>query len=186
MISNYIRKNKHLRFYLRKIRAFIRNKRFGIKGICTSNDIQKPMSISPDLKMGKYGFIGEGAWICPKVVLGNYVMFAPQCAILGGDHKFDIPGTPTIFSGRPAVTPTYIGHDVWLGYRVIVMSGVQIGDGAIVAAGSIVTKDVAPYSIVAGIPAKQVDVRFNKEEVIKHKEMLQKEPFAGEYPKPKE
>ena len=58
--------------------------------------------------------------------------------------------------------PITIGNDVWIGYRSIIMDGVKIGDGAIVAAGSVVTHDVAPYSIVGGVPAKEIKKRLSK------------------------
>ena len=54
-----------------------------------------------------------------------------------------------------------IGNDVWIGKSSIILSGITIGDGAVIAAGSIVTKDVEPYSVVAGIPAKLIKKRFN-------------------------
>ncbi len=56
--------------------------------------------------------------------------------------------------------PVHIGNDVWIGYRAIIMDGVTVGNGAVVAAGAIVTKDVEPYSIVAGVPAKPIGMRF--------------------------
>lgn len=58
-----------------------------------------------------------------------------------------------------------IGNDVWLGDDVRILNGVKIGDGAVVAAGALVTKDVEPYSVVAGIPAKELKKRFEKEEI---------------------
>ena len=62
---------------------------------------------------------------------------------------------------------TIIGHDVWIGYRAIILPGVIVGDGAIIGAGSIVTKDVAPYSIVAGNPARHIRYRFELETIEK-------------------
>ena len=56
---------------------------------------------------------------------------------------------------------TYIGDDVWIGYGAIIMSGVKIANGSIIAAGSVVTHDTEPYSIYAGIPAKKIKDRFN-------------------------
>ena len=56
-----------------------------------------------------------------------------------------------------------IGNDVWVGMNVIIMRGVTIGDGAVIAAGSVVTADVEPYSIAGGIPAKHIRYRFSKE-----------------------
>ena len=77
-----------------------------------------------------------------------------------------------IFSTELKITPEinkttpYIGNDVWIGTNVVIMRGIKIGDGAIVAAGSIVTKDIPPYTIVAGCPAKIIKYRF-AEEIIK-------------------
>lgn len=60
---------------------------------------------------------------------------------------------------------TIIGNDVWIGENVIIIGGITIGDGAIIAAGAVVTKDVPPYTIVGGIPAKSIKLRFKKEEI---------------------
>ena len=83
----------------------------------------------------------------------------PFCAF--GNAWKDVPLTPG-FKGD-----TVIGNDVWIGYNAITMPGVQIGDGAIIASGSIVTKDVAPYSIVGGNPAKLIRKRFDDETISK-------------------
>ena len=60
---------------------------------------------------------------------------------------------------------TNIGNDVWIGTRSIINDGITIGDGAIIAAGSVVTKDVAPYAVVGGVPAKIIRYRFNDEDI---------------------
>ncbi len=60
---------------------------------------------------------------------------------------------------RDAVT---IGHDVWIGHNAVIMPGVTVGNGAVVGTGAIVTHDVAPYSIVAGVPARQIGTRFDE------------------------
>lgn len=149
-------------------------------------DIQKPISISKDLRMGKYGFIGVNSWICPNVILGNYVIIAPQLAILGGDHIYNTPGTPIIFSGRSEVKKTIIQDDVWIGYRVIINSGVIIGKGAVIASGSVVTKNVPPYTIVGGNPAKVIKLRFLPSQKLIHDKMLLNKPtFFGAYNQPK-
>lgn len=115
--------------------------------------------ISTDLKSGVYCYVGYGCRITQKVVLGNYVMIAPEVVIAGSDHAFDVTGVPCIFTHRPVVPPTLIGNDVWIGTRSIIMSGVTIGDGSIIGAGSVVTKDIEPFSIVAGVPAKVIRSR---------------------------
>jgi len=178
--------NNKLKVYFRRIRSSIRNLKYKLRHVDSTNDIQKPINISKDLIMGQYCFIGKSAWICPNVSIGNYVMIAPECAILGGDHIYSIPTQPIIYSGRPLTKKTLIEDDVWIGYRVIINAGVSIGKGSIVAAGSIVTKDVEPYTIVGGNPAKKIALRFSTtEEKIIHNEMLKKKPFYGVYNQPK-
>ncbi len=61
--------------------------------------------------------------------------------------------------------PTIIGNDVWIGTNVVIISGVKIGDGAIIAANAVVTRDVPPYAIVGGLPAKIIKYRFDKETI---------------------
>ena len=99
-------------------------------------------------------------------------MFANEVLIVGSDHIYNNPKLPSYFSGRPFRPNTIIGDDVWLGARCTIMSGVCIGNGAIVAAGAIVTKDVPPYAIVAGIPARVIKWRFNNQEIAIHEKML--------------
>jgi acetyltransferase-like isoleucine patch superfamily enzyme len=138
--------------------------------------------ISRDFRIGPYSFIGQGCTICPGVSVGAYVMFATQVSILSGDHRTDLPGVPTMFSGRPPRKETVIEDDAWIGHRAIVFSGVTIGRGAIVASGAVVTKDVEPLTIVAGVPARFVRRRFkNAEEDRIHLEYLDRPPELGNY-----
>jgi acetyltransferase-like isoleucine patch superfamily enzyme len=87
-------------------------------------------------------------------------MLASSVAVVGGDHSFDKPGLPMIDSGREHWKPTYIGRDCWLGHGAIILNGITIGDGSIVAAGSVVLRDVPPGVIVAGNPARVIRPRF--------------------------
>lgn len=129
--------------------------------------------ISPDLVTEKNVYIGPRCHINPKVKIGAYTMLANDVRIMGGDHRYDIPGTPMIYSGRAEVKATTIGRDCWIGAYSIIMCGVNIGDGSVIAAGSVVTKDVEPYSIYGGVPAKKIKDRFNnKKEVAIHKQLL--------------
>lgn len=108
-----------------------------------------------------------------KLTIGKYCSIASGTMIfLGGNHRPDWITTYPLnllfedFSITQASTKgdVYIGNDVWLGHDSVIMSGVTIGDGAVVAAKAVVTKNVEPYSIVAGNPAKHVKYRFNKEQ----------------------
>lgn len=108
--------------------------------------------------------------------IGKYTMLANDVHILGGDHNFEKVGIPIIFSGRGNMRETIIGDDVWIGAYSIIMSGVHIGNGAIVAAGSVISKDVAPYSIVGG-NNKLIRMRFDSQENIQiHEVMLKTSP----------
>ena len=86
-------------------------------------------------------------------------MMAPEVLILGGNHRFDRLDIPMMFQGNVEYAPVEIGNDVWIGSRVIILPGLKIGEGSIIGAGSVVTKDVMPYSIVAGNPAKLIKMR---------------------------
>jgi len=82
--------------------------------------------VCPDLVAGEFSFIGPGCTIGPKVELGPYAMIGPRVAIVGGDHVYDRPGVPIIFSGRPELKPTFIEADAWIGCGAILMAGVRI------------------------------------------------------------
>lgn len=137
--------------------------------------------ISRDIVVGPYSSIGPQAWIGPRVELGKYVLLAPNVVIRGDDHLFNAVGTPVIFSGRPEVKKTILEDDVWVGHNVSIRSGVTVGRGAIVAMGAVVTKDVLPYSIVGGVPAKVIGMRFTQEQIQEHDKMLEKPATMGGY-----
>lgn len=174
------------RQWLRRIRCRYWRARYRVPGVDPTFLLSRGCRIASDFKAGAHGFIAYGCVIQPRVSMGRYVMFGPEVSILGADHRFDIPGTPMIFSGRPDMPETHIEDDVWIGSRTIVMVGVTIGRGSIIAAGSVVTKDVPPYSIVAGVPARTIRRRFdNAEDESAHEKMLSGPDFVGELAKPK-
>lgn len=110
-----------------------------------------------DIELGSDIQINEDAWI-RNVNIGSYCMIAPRVMILNYGHNTSGDG-PMIFQGTRKYNQTIIDEDVWIGAAAIVMPGVRIGKGSIVGAGSIVTKDVAPYSVVGGNPAKLIKMR---------------------------
>ena len=104
---------------------------------------------------------------------GNHVLAASNVAFVGrNDHRFDVVGKTIWDSPRGFAQVTTVEDDVWIGYGAIVLSGVTIGRGAVVAAGAVVTSDVGRYSIVVGVPAKEVGKRFNCDEIKIHEEMI--------------
>jgi galactoside O-acetyltransferase len=92
------------------------------------------------------------------ITIGNDVLVGPNVVLRATDHRFADGGRRIAEQGHEAGR-IVIGSDVWLGANVSVVGGVTIGDGAVVGAGAVVTRDVAPYAIVAGVPARQIGQR---------------------------
>ena len=159
MIMALSRSSKlYLRLRNARNRAVIARKR--LRGVDPTAYVHPSSHVATDLLARPYVFIGRDCDIAPKVTIGRYTMLASHVAIVGDDHNWSVPGVPMQFAGRPAQRPTVIGADVWLGHGAVVMRGVTIGDAAIVAAGAVVTKDVPPYEVWAGVPAKRIHDRF--------------------------
>lgn len=109
----------------------------------------------------------EPRWVIDQLHIGDYVCIGAEAVILmGGNHTHRMdwfslyPFVEVIEDAYVGKGDTVIGDGVWIGMRAMIMPGVTIGEGAVIASGSIVTKDVAPYTIVAGNPAKPVRRRF--------------------------
>ena len=105
----------------------------------------------PDTVIGDNSGIGVNCEICHGLTLGKNVMMGPECLFYSTNHKFN-PETRR-FEGYTDIHPIVIEDDVWIGRRAIIMGGVTIGKGAVIGAGSVVTKDVPPYCVAAGNPA---------------------------------
>lgn len=103
--------------------------------------------------IGSYSGLNVGCWIGNDTIIGNDVMFGPEVSILSGGHNFERTDIPMREQGATPRKPVVIGDDVWIGTRVIILPGIQIGSHSIIGAGSVVTKDVPEYAVVAGNPA---------------------------------
>lgn len=126
--------------------------------------------------IGAHTYIQRGSSVI-NATIGKFCSIAPNVSIGPGIHKIDGVSThPSFFlKDTPLIKifsksnkfdssiKTVIGNDVWIGYGAIILDGVKIEDGAVIAAGSVVTKDVSPYSVVAGVPAKHIKFRFNQD-----------------------
>lgn len=168
-----LKKSDALAFVYRKIKRFIIKYIYGLDHVHKTFNIGGRCSISKDFVAEEYSYVGADCLIYPGVSIGRYTMVAPKVQIIGSDHNYNIVGKPITFSGRPPLKRTKIGRDVWIGSNSIVNTGVSVGDGAIIAAGSIVTKDVLPFVIVGGVPAKIIKRRFlTIEQELEHTEML--------------
>ena len=127
-------------------------------------------------KIGEYTYVNNNTTI-QNTNIGNYCSISHDVLIGLGAHPLNLLSTSNIFYKKKnpfglQLTPKdyafneykkiYIENDVWIGAKSIIMDGIHIGNGAVVAAGAVVTKDVPPYAIVAGVPAKIIRYRFNE------------------------
>ena len=161
----------------RRIKWRFYQHRYHLKHVSKKFMVAPGSSISKDIEAGAYSWIGPRSIIYPKVHIGRFTMLASDVTIVGGDHNYKTAGVPTVFAGRGELRPTVIGDDVWVGTHSIIMTGIHIGNGAIIAAGSVVTKDVEPYTIVGGAPARFIKMRFSEEEIREHELILQEPDY---------
>jgi phosphonate metabolism protein (transferase hexapeptide repeat family) len=129
-----------------------------------------------DSTLGDYSYIAGDSDIM-STDIGRFTSIAAATRINPGDHpmgrvtqhhctyrraQYGFGIDDAAFFAWRAGQRVRIGHDVWIGHGAILMAGVEIGDGAVVGAGAVVTRDVAPYSIVVGMPARQLRRRFDE------------------------
>ena len=128
--------------------------------------------------------VGNDVYIGPNAVLsasmsalyiGDKAMIGPNVTIMGGDHNVTVIGKYMLDVKDKLPDndkPVFIEKDVWVGACSTILKGVRIGRGAIVAAGALVVKDVPPYAIVGGVPARVLKMRFSESEIAEHERIL--------------
>ena len=172
-ILEYKNKDKNLKIgYMSSVNN---NCQFG-----TFNTIYENVSLS-EVSLGDFTYVASNTNIS-KTTIGKFCAIGPDCKLGLGKHPSNtfVSTHPVFFSTLNQAQISFaeknyfdefekitIGNDVWLGANVIVVDGVNISDGVIVAAGSVVTKDIPPYAIVGGVPAKIIRYRFEKDEIQK-------------------
>jgi acetyltransferase-like isoleucine patch superfamily enzyme len=106
--------------------------------------------------IGSGTFLNQGVMVASLglVEIGDHCMFANGCFISDAAHRFDDPGQPVPWQGFTSKGPTRVGDNVWCGAHVVITSGVTIGERSVIGANSVVTRDIPPFSIAAGSPAK--------------------------------
>lgn len=133
-----------------------------------------------DSRIDDYSYVGMNSWVCVTDI-GKFCSIASNVNIGLGNHTMDYLSTSPIFTESRNATGfswiktsialpfkrTIIGNDVWIGYGAMVIGGVKIGDGAVIGAGSIVTKDIPPFAIAVGSPAKVIRYRFSEKTMAK-------------------
>ncbi|MGE9291694.1 MAG: acyltransferase [Puniceicoccales bacterium] len=164
-------------------KVFLRNHQIGA-GFHAGRQVffysKNPLKIGRNFYIGRYSEIGCDAEIGDNVIFANFV------ALVGRyDHHYQKPRTPIRlapqirdddYNWKGLGSKVIIENDVWVGYGARILSGVTIGKGSIIAAGSVVTKDVAPLSIYGGVPARRLGPRFsNTEDELQHLAYLNEE-----------
>ena len=131
-------------------------------------------------RMGEGSYAGEGFEVANReTTVGKYCSIGCNVNLGATQHPVDFLSThPMLYTDMPygpnlppecrckfdgVKPPCHIGNDVWIGLNAVIMDGITVGDGAVIAAGAIVTKDVPPYAIVGGVPAKVIRYRFSPE-----------------------
>lgn len=135
------------------------------------------MWASDSISIGKNFYFGAYSQIGCNAVIGDDVIFGSYVSLIGkADHDFTQVGVAvrsassvrdTHYLNSRAFSPVKIGDDVWIGHKAIVLNGITIAKGCIIAAGSVVTKSTEEYGIYAGNPAKKIKNRFSKDEDLK-------------------
>jgi maltose O-acetyltransferase len=155
--------NRYIGYISNHIRIFICRHIFKECGKVTTINRNIYFGNGKDIIIGDYSGIGANCVLTNNIQIGKYVMMGPDLYCLSStDHKTENVDIPMCFQGhlnldeRKKIT---IDDDVWIGARVIITKNKYIGKGSIIAAGSVVTKDVSEYAIVGGNPAKLLKMR---------------------------
>ena len=118
--------------------------------------------------IGSHTFLGRNNFVT-KTTIGRYCSIGNNVSIGQGEHDLDRVSTSALFytNAYEQLTskPCSIGHDVWIGVDALVLRGVHVGTGSVVAANAVVNKDVPPYAIVGGVPARVIRYRFSAEKI---------------------
>ena len=153
---------------------------------CGSNVRFHPISSDfyyKTIEIGNDVYIGPGAKFIAsdsKIIISDKVLFGPRVSIIGGNHSshiigklmFDYELSDKLESDDQ---PVVISEDVWVGTGAIILKGVNVGRGSIIAAGAVVNKAVGPYSIFGGVPAKFIKFRWTIDEIMEHERQLYQE-----------
>ena len=142
-------------------------------------NIADTVIVSSDVSIGKYSYVNPHSTL-ENCTVGNYCSISAGVNICPGEHDLYAISTHPLFARdeMPKRAPVVIGHDVLISLNAVILKGVHIGNGAVIGAGAVVTKDIEPYEIVGGVPAKHIGWRFDPEtrERIEQSRWWEKEP----------
>lgn len=122
-------------------------------------NVEKGAFFASSVELGDNSGIGQDCVLSNKVIIGKNVMMAREVLINPNNHVYSDTTIPMCQQGFAPVKPVIIEDDVWIGSRAIILPGVHIHKGSIIAAGAVVNRDVPEYAIVGGVPAKVIKYR---------------------------
>ena len=135
-----------------------------------NNKLATGANFNGTIEVGSYTTLGYNTTLHGTITIGKYCQLGPGVSIVTTNHPVHHLSTyinAHLFDGElkklKEDKPVAIGHDVWVGQNAIILGGITVGNGAIIAAGAVVTKDVEAFAIVAGSPAKHIKYRFTSE-----------------------
>ena len=149
--------NRYFR-WCRSVRRFFASKCFDKCGKNVNVEKGADFGDGSGIVIGDNSGIGVNCSIHGPLTIGDNVMMGPEVVILTSSHNFDNIYIPMLKLGS-SIKSVVIGNDVWIGTRSIILPGVKIGNGVIIGAGAVVTKDIPDYAIVGGVPAKVIRFR---------------------------
>ena len=119
-------------------------------------DVWLTISEGGRIRIGQGTFLNIGVMVAATdlVEIGDHCMFANGCFVTDSNHRFDDPDKPITWQGFTSKGPTRVGDNVWCGANVVITSGVTVGERCVIGANSVVTRDLPPFSIAAGSPAR--------------------------------
>ncbi len=128
--------------------------------VLLNKEVEIEVKAGATVEIGDRTFINKNTWISAgaSIKIGQDCLIAPYVGIVATNRSYADPDTP-INRQEPTSKGITIGDDCWLGHRVSVLDGVTIGQGCVIGAGAVVTKDIPPYSIAVGVPAKVIGSR---------------------------
>lgn len=144
---------------IRTIRSLTAKKLFDYAGNNINIERKANFGSGKGISIGDNSGIGVNASIRGPLIIGNDVMMGPEVIILTSNHSFNRLDIPMNEQGSTRPKQVIIGDDVWIGTRAIILPGIQIGNGAIIGAGAVVTRNVPDFAIVGGNPAKIIRLR---------------------------
>jgi maltose O-acetyltransferase len=115
-----------------------------------------------DIEIGDNSELGMHAYLNRDVKIGREVLMGQNVTILTTNHEFEDPKIPIHYQGVRERKPVLVGDDVWIGANSILLPGIRIGNGSVIGAGSVVTKDIPPLSVAAGNPASVIRQRGSR------------------------